>query len=116
MKLPTILITAALLGGCCSVTISKQGDRNLVAVRNDCLKLLNCIPIASGDPNYPNGEVCNWFENTATLKTNMQLLDDAMAKHGYRSFNDLTSYTSEESVVPILFKRYSYHTSAELLK
>jgi len=116
MRIGAILAIVTLLGGCCSVKISSQGNHDMVEIQNRGWKLFSCIPIASGDPNYPNGEVANWFENTVTLKTNLQLLDDAARKGGYHGFRDLTSFTTEETIFPILLKRYTYHTSAELLK
>jgi len=114
MKALTIALLLAT--GCCAVDVSQEGGRDMVTVRNEGWKLFSCIPIASGDPIYPNQEVANWFEDTVTLKTNMTLLDEAMKDRGYSGFRDITSYKRDEVVVPFLFKRYIYHTSAELQK
>lgn len=111
--LPIILLLTA---GCCSVSVSKEGDRDLVEIKSEGWKLLNCIPIASGDPDYPNQEVASWFTDNVTLATNMRLLDETLRERGYRNFRDLTSFKADETVIPLLFKRYAYHTSAEMLK
>lgn len=110
------LFTLLLLSGCCSYTISKEGGRDMIHVQNVGWKLFCCIPIASGDPEYPNEQVTIWFCDSLMLEVNMMILDEAMAKKGYRRTKDLTSYKDEEVAFPLLLKRYTYNTSAELLR
>lgn len=114
MKAPALILLLA--AGCCSVHVSKEGGRDMVEIKTEGWKILNCIPIASGDPDYPNQNVTSWFTDNVTLKTNMRLLDESLRERGYRNFRDLTSFKADETVIPLLFKRYAYHTSAEMLK
>lgn len=118
MKLRAILALTPLLflAGCfCSVQVSDEGGRKLCLVENSGWKLFNLIPIASGDIDYPNREVCVWFENTVNLKNNIRLLEEEQERRGLRNLRDLCSYKTEEQAFFFLFKRYTYHTSAELL-
>ncbi len=114
-----VLLTAALVAmfsGCCSYTISKEGGHDTIYIQNVGWKLLCCLPIASGDPEYPNEEVSVWFCDSVLLEVNMMILDNAMTKHGYKSLKNLTSHRTDETAFPILLKRYTYQTSAELIK
>ena len=84
--LPTLIaalaLSAALLAtGCASVTVCDKGP-NMVTVENDGCFLFYCIPLFSGDPDYPNQQVCNWFSNTVDLETNVRLLDEAARERG----------------------------------
>jgi len=109
-------VVLAAAGGCCSVQRTSEGGREMVYIENTGWKLLNLIPIASGDPEYPNREVCLWFCDSVLLEVNTMLLDETMRKEGFRSVRNVASHMSDEQAIPFLFKRYSYHTSAELLR
>ena len=111
-----IALAALLFNGCCSVTVCKDGGHDLVTIENTGWKFLGLMPIASGDPEYPNQEVSVWFCDSILLEVNMMMLDDAMRKYGYTDFKNLVSYKTQENSFLLFFKRYTYHTSAELLK
>lgn len=110
------IAAAALASGCASVRISHEGGRTVADIVNTGWYLFNVIPIASGNPNDPNGCSCRLFRRTVTLENNMKLLDYAMRKEGANGFGDLVSYTTDESVLFFFFKRHACHSSAELLK
>ena len=115
-RLAVISALVALYAGCASVRISHEGDRTMADIVNTGWYLFNFIPLASGNPAAPNGHSCRLFRGTVTLENNMRLLDYAMRKDGADDFRDLVSYTTDESVLFVLFKRRACHTSAELLK
>ena len=115
-KLAALLALSAALCGCCTVTLCRKGGRDMVEVTNSSLKLFGFVPIVSGDPEYPNRESGVWFCDSLLLDVNMMLLDDAMRKHGYRSFRDISSYKTHESCFLFILKRDVFHTSAELLR
>ena len=110
------IAAAAISCGCCTVKRCSEDGREMVYVENTGWKLFDCIPIASGDPEYPNREVCLWFCDSVLLEVNTMMLDDVMRKEGFKSVRSLKSHMSDEQVIPFVFKRYSYHTSAELLR
>ena len=113
-KLFAIFLTA-ILTGCASVDICRK-EKTMVNIENTGWYLFNLIPVASGDPENPNGHTCKLFSDTVTLESNMKLLDYAMEQENAVGVRDLTSSTTEEYVLIILLKRYVYHTSAELIK
>ena len=106
---------ALLLSGCASVTVSNDGP-NTVLIQNSGCFLFYFMPLFSGDPDYPNREVCNWFEDTVSLKTNIRLLDEEAEKQHASGYRNLVSSTYDESVLLILFKRKVLRTSAELIR
>ena len=110
-----IACAASLFTGCCSVSVSNQG-KDMVLVQNDGCFLFFCIPLFSGDPNYPNGEVCNWFANTVKAETNVKLLEDEAARQGARGLRNIVTMYDEETIITLLLKRKIYRTSAELIK
>ena len=107
--------TLALLSGCASIEVSTEGT-DLVVVENSGGYLFRFIPIFSGDPDYPNQEVCNWFEDTVSLKTNIRLLDEEAARQNASGYRNLVTSTYDENILLILFKRKVLRTSAELIK
>ena len=114
-----LLLFAALnllLAGCCCTKTCREGGRDMCYIENSGWKLFGHVPIASGDPIHPNEDKVVWFEDTVTLDVNVNLLGRVMREGGYTGLYDLTSYRTEEIIIPFLFKRYIYHTSAELLK
>ena len=115
MKRIVLLMAALAFGGCSSVHVSHTG-KEMVIIENTGWYLFNLIPVASGDPENPNGHTCRIFSDTVTLESNMKLLDYAMEQENAVGVRDLTSFTTEEYVLIILLKRYVYHTSAELIK
>ena len=115
MKRLVFLLLAAALAGCCTVKISKEGGRDLVEVKNCGWKFLGLWAVATGDPEEPNNECCLLFIDSLFLDVNMMLLDNAMRKYGYRSFKNISTYTTRENAL-FIFSRQAYRTSAELVK
>lgn len=118
MKKTIFIIAAACaagLSGCASVDVATEGN-DMVVVQNSVGYLFRFIPLFSGDPDYPNREVCNWFEDTVSLKTNIRLLDEEAEKQHASGYRNLVSSTYDESVLLILFKRKVLRTSAELIR
>ena len=109
---------AALLlaaSGCASVDICDVGGHTMAVVQNSGWYFLNFIPLGSGDPDSPNSVSCVVFGGTVTLENNLKMLERAREEAGATECLNVTSYTKEESVCVFLFKRYYFHTSAELV-
>lgn len=114
MKKLLPLILAALCG-CASVQVSTQG-KTLVTVQNSGCFLFCCIPLFSGDPDYPNEEVCNWFSNTVKVATNIRLLEEEAHKQHAFGYRNIASHPDEERIFWFILKRKICRTSAELIK
>ena len=106
---------AALLGGCSSVRISREGV-TMVDAEISGWYLFNFIPIASGDPKSPNGSGCKLFRDTTTVQNNLELIDWALKREKADFVDDLNTYTTDEYVFIIFLRRHSIHTSAKLMK
>jgi len=111
----TAAVCLAFASGCASVDVNAQGA-NTVVVQNSGLYVFCVVPIFSGDPDYPNESVCNWFENTVKLETNMRLLNEEAEKQGAREIRNVVSHKDDDVIVWLLLKRKIYRTSAELVK
>lgn len=109
------LVLALLLVGCASVTVTENSP-SLVTVQNSGCFLFGGIPLFSGDPDYPNKEVCNWFENTVHLETNTRLLNEAAAQRGARGYRTVVSHIDRESILWFILNRRVCRTSAELIR
>ena len=114
MKRVAIILACALLGGCATVTMSRDGA-TMVNIENSGWYLLNFIPIASGNPARPNSCTTRLFSKTVTLEHNVKMLDKVIRDEGAVAVRDINSFTIDEHVLLILLKRHSYHTSAQLL-
>ena len=114
MKRVAIILACALLGGCATVTVSRDGA-TMVNIENSGWYLLNFIPIASGNPARPNSCTTRIFSKTVTLENNVKMLDKVIRDEGAVAVRDINSFTIDEHVLLILLKRHSYHTSAQLL-
>ena len=66
MKRLAIILACALLGGCATVTVSRDGA-TMVNIENSGWYLLNFIPLASGNPARPNSCTTRLFSKTVTL-------------------------------------------------
>jgi len=113
-RLP-LLACLALLAGCASVDVCKDG-KDMVVIRNSGFFLFYFVPICSGDPDYPNQEVCNWFDNTVKLETNIRLLNEEVERQGAVGVRNLASHRDDETIVWLLLKTKAYKTSAELIR
>lgn len=116
-----ILISAALLaaflgGGCATIKTSSAGGREMVAIENSGWYLFNLIPLASGNPENPNGFDCVFGRQTTTLDNNMRILEDEMVRRGFTKCRDLISYSADESYLIIFLRRHTLYTSAELIR
>ena len=121
-RLLLLSLLGALLTGCSSVEICREGDHTLVDIENTGWYLFNVIPLAAGNPTRPNAASCRLFTATCTLENNLKMLDFAMrdyisdpAELVSARYGEVVSYTSDESVLFFLFKRHRCHTSAELI-
>ena len=114
MKRFAIILACALLGGCATVTVSRDGA-TMVNIENSGWYLLNFIPIASGNPARPNSCTTRLFSKTVTLENNVKMLDKVIRDEGAVAVRDINSFTVDEHVLLILLKRHAYHTSAQLL-
>ncbi len=120
------ILAAVLMAGCTTVQYSTayngvkvdNGRTPLatVEIENSGWFLLGFIPIASGNPDFPNRCACKLFQNTVKLENNFKVLDRTVKKTGADSVANLTSHWTDESAFIILLKRRAYHTSAVLLK
>ena len=114
MKCLALILACALLGGCATVTVSRDGA-TMVNIENSGWYLLNFIPIASGNPDRPNACTTRLFSKTVTLENNVKMLDKAIRDEGAVAVRDINSFTVDEHVLLMLLKRHAYHTSAQLL-
>ena len=114
MKRFAIILACAFLGGCATVTVSREGA-TMVNIENSGWYLLNFIPIASGNPARPNSCTTRLFSKTVTLENNVKMLDKVIREEGAAAVRDINSFTIDEHVLLILLKRHAYHTSAQLL-
>ncbi len=114
MKRTALIALCALLSGCATVTVSRQGAR-MVNIENSGWYFLNFIPLASGNPADPNTCSTRLFSKTVTLENNIKMLDKVIADEGAVAVRDINSFVIDEHILLIVFKRHSYHTSAQLL-
>ena len=114
MKRLAIILACALLGGCATVMVSRDGA-TMVNIENSGWYLLNFIPLASGNPARPNSCTTRLFSKTVTLENNVKMLDKVIREEGAAAVRDINSFTIDEHVLLILLKRHAYHTSAQLL-
>lgn len=116
MKRRALFLLALLaLTGCSTVRVSHEGGRDMCHITTSSWKLLNSIPIISGDVEHPNENSCVWLENTATPEGNMKILDKTLRDYNATKIQTLTSYMTEETIFIVLFKRQISHLSVELL-
>ncbi|MCQ2367784.1 MAG: hypothetical protein MJ109_02090 [Kiritimatiellae bacterium] len=115
ISLSLLIALAFSLAGCCSVNISHKGNVDLVTIENSCWRLLNFVPLVSGNPDHPNSWKQSWFRNTATLQDNVKIVDRTLTQGGYRDYANLVSFRSEEKILFFIVARTTYHTSAELI-
>ena len=114
MKRFAVILACALLGGCATVTVSREGA-TMVNIENSGWYLLNFIPLASGNPDRPNACTTRLFSKTVTLENNVKMLDKVIRDENAAAVRDINSFTIDEHVLLILLKRHAYHTSAQLL-
>ena len=101
--------------GCVNVKTIHGDDADVVTINNEGYFLFKCIPLASGDPDSPNMNRFIMFSDTLKVKTNMRLLAKETERMGAKDVSDIVTFTTEESVIPILFSRETFQTSARLV-
>ena len=118
------LLTLLLLTGCATVNRCELGARcydsagreslSSVEISNTCWHFL-MLPIASGDPSYPNEISSIWFRDTATIENQLKMLENAAKASGASGVSEVVTLTTDEDVFLLLY-REKIHTSAVLLK
>lgn len=106
----------ALASGCVNVEVASSGGADSIVVENSGCYLFYCIPLFSGDPDYPNQQVCSWFTNTVKLDTNMRLLNEEAKDRGAHGVRNVASRYISEPILFLLLKREVLQTSAELVR
>ena len=112
---PFCAVALFFAAGCASVSVCDKGA-DMVSIQNSGCFLFYCIPLFTGDPDYPNQQVCNWFENTVKLGTNVRLLDEVATERGAIGYRNVVSHRDDEPILFLLLKRKVYRTSAELVR
>lgn len=119
-------LAALVLVGCTSVTrlTDCRGVKveegltpiETVEIFNSNWLLLSLIPIASGDPDNPDGWTTCFFRNTVNLDSQMKMLEAEAKRVGASKAVNVTSITTDETVILLAFLREKYHTTAVLVK
>ncbi len=126
----TVIVAALFLalGGTGCATVRRMDDCRGVKVEagqepieavdicNTNWLLLSLLPIASGDPDNPDGWTTAFFRNTVTVENQMRMLEDEARRVGARQAINVATISSDESVFLLLFLREKIHTSAVLVK
>ncbi len=115
MRTLILAFVGLVLSGCASIHVCDKGGETVATVNNTCWYLFNCIPLASGDHEYPNKVTTCFFRNTVTMQNNMKLLETAMRAHQAKTLRNIDSYTTDESVFFFLLTRHACYSSAELV-
>ena len=102
--------------GCISIETAHDGGADMVFIENEGCFLFGCIPLMTGDPKYPNQDVCVIFKNTQTLDTNMQMLEEEARRQGATGVRNISSKWVDDPIIYILLKRKVLQTSAELTR
>ena len=117
MILPLCAASAlAFASGCANIEVATSGGADSVVVENSGCYLFYCIPLFTGDPDYPNRQVCSWFTNTVNLATNMRLLGEEAESRGARGVRNVASRYISEPIIFLILKREVLQTSAELVR
>lgn len=115
MKFLILLLPLIAFCGCATIDSSDIGGHHMVSIKNSAWKLFDFIPIASGNPQFPNKASSRLFCDTVTLESNISMLDKTIEARGASGYKTLSSYITDESVFFILLNRTICHTSAELI-
>ena len=126
MKAAILMALTAVLCGCSSVKrLSDFGDVKVedgvtpievVDIYNTNWLLLSLLPIASGDPENPDGWTTCFFRDKATVANQIKMLEDEVRRVGARRAIDVSTTSTDEEAFLILFLREKYHTSAVLVR
>jgi len=126
MKRVLLALSAAALCGCSTTLTRLPAPKGLreanvqplatVEVSNAALLFLSLLPIASGDPQSPNGGDSTWFADTTTVENQLKMLADESARIGATRAVDVTTLRTDESLFFFLLQREKIHTSAVLVR
>ena len=126
MRRAVIAVLAAALCGCSSVRgISDfRGVRvedgvepiELVDIYNTNWLFLSLLPIASGDPDNPDGWTTCFFRDKATVENQIRMLEAEAKRVGASRAINVTTVSTDEAAFLILFLRERFHTSAVLVR
>lgn len=87
-----------------------------VDIYNSNWLLLSLLPIASGDPDNPDGWTTCFFRNKATVENQIKMLENEAKRVGASRAINVSTTMTDESFLSILFLREKCHTSAVLVK
>ena len=87
-----------------------------VDIYNSNWLLLSLLPIASGDPDNPDGWTTCFFRNKATVENQIKMLENEAKRVGASRAVNVSTTTTDECVILFLFLREKCHTAAVLVK
>ena len=88
----------------------------VVDIYNTNWLLLSLLPIASGDPDNPDGWTTCFFRDKATVENQIRMLEDEAKRIGAKRAVNVSTVSTDEAALLILFLREKLHTSAVLVK
>ena len=93
-----------------------QEPVEVVDIYNSNWLLLSLLPIASGDPDNPDGWTTCFFRNTATVENQVRMLEAEAKRAGAKRAANVMTTSTDEAAFLILLLREKYHTSAVLVR
>ena len=121
-----IAVLAAALCGCSSVRriADFRGVKiedgvepiEVVDIYNTNWLFLSLLPIASGDPDNPDGWTTCFFRDKATVENQIRMLETEAKRVGASRAINVTTVSTDEAAFLILFLRERFHTSAVLVR
>ena len=119
-------VLAAVLCGCSSVRgiTDFRGVKvedgvepiEVVDIYNTNWLFLSLLPIASGDPDNPDGWTTCFFRDKATVENQIRMLEAEAKRVGASRAINVTTVSTDEAAFLILFLRERFHTSAVLVR
>lgn len=126
MRGVVIAVLAAALCGCSSVRgiADFRGVKvedgvepiEVVDIYNTNWLFLSLLPIASGDPDNPDGWTTCFFRDKATVENQIRMLEAEAKRVGASRAINVTTVSTDEAAFLILFLREKFHTSAVLVR
>ena len=126
MKGLVIAVLAVSLFGCSSVRgiTDFRGVKvedgvepiEVVDIYNTNWLFLSLLPIASGDPDNPDGWTTCFFRDKATVENQIRMLEAEAKRVGASRAINVTTVSTDEAAFLLLFLREKFHTSAVLVR
>ena len=88
----------------------------VVDIYNSNWLLLSLLPIASGDPDNPDGWTTCFFRDKATVENQIRMLEAEAKRVGAGRAINVTTVSTDEAAFLLLFLREKFHTTAVLVK